>query len=215
MKHIIRGVGAAAALLAFTAGNAMAFGPFTNTEVCGGTLFQTCATLTTTYVDNLDGTSTLTIDIQNTSTNGDTFTAFGIRDVTASANSIDAGLSGWAFADEVNSLGGDPDGANPKFSGFETNGITDGITNDGITYSFSLTFSSAVTLESLEFAPHSQGGPNQCSTKLFIDGTEAEIDTVDPACATTVVPEPITMTLLATGLAGMGGAGVIRRRKQA
>ena len=215
MKHIIRGVGAAAALLAFTAGNAMAFGPFTNTEVCGGTLFQTCATLTTEYVDNLDGTSTLVIKIANTSTNGDTFTAFGIRDITATANSIDAGLSGWAFADDVNSLGGDPDGANPKYSGFDTNGITDGITNDGMTYEFSLTFAT-VDLASLEFALHSQGGPNGCSTKLFIDGTDAEIDTFDPSCdPTTVVPEPITMTLLATGLAGMGGAGVIRRRKQA
>lgn len=31
---------------------------------------------------------------------------------------------------------------------------------------------------------------------------------------TTVTPEPVTMSLLATGLAGMGGAGFLRRRKQ-
>jgi hypothetical protein len=30
----------------------------------------------------------------------------------------------------------------------------------------------------------------------------------------TAVPEPVTMTLLATGLAGMGGAGLVRRRKK-
>ena len=35
----------------------------------------------------------------------------------------------------------------------------------------------------------------------------------NPANCTVVVPEPVTMTLLATGLAGMGGAGFIRRRK--
>lgn len=217
MKHLIRGVGAAAALLALTAGNAMAFGPFTNTQVCGGTLFQTCATLTTQYVDNLDGTSTLTIFIANTSTNGDTFTAFGIRDAQNATGTVDAALAAdWSFVGDVNQLGGDPDGANPKYAGFETNGgINGGITNDGNTYQFSLTFDTQA-LADLEFALHSQGGPNGCSTKLFIDGTDAEIDTVDPACdPTTVVPEPITMTLLATGLAGMGGAGVIRRRKQA
>lgn len=31
---------------------------------------------------------------------------------------------------------------------------------------------------------------------------------------TTVVPEPVTMTLLATGLAGVGGIGAARRRRQ-
>ena len=218
MKHLVRGVGAAAALMAAVATNAHAFGPFSNTQVCGGTLFTTCATLTTSY-DAM--TNTLTIDIANTSSNGDAFTAFGVRGlpdgVTVSGSTVDAALAAsWAYQAEVNQLGGDPDGPNPKYTGFETNsGITGAITNDGNTYSFSLTFSGAVDVNALEFALHSQGGPNNCSTKLFIDGTTAEINTVDPACGTTVVPEPITMTLLATGLAGMGGAGMVRRRKNA
>jgi hypothetical protein len=32
--------------------------------------------------------------------------------------------------------------------------------------------------------------------------------------STTVTPEPVTMTLLATGLMGMGGVGFVRRRKK-
>ena len=35
-----------------------------------------------------------------------------------------------------------------------------------------------------------------------------------PATCTTVTPEPVSMTLLATGLAGMGGVGMFRRKKK-
>ncbi len=215
MKSLIRGAGAAAALLALVATNAHAFGPFTNTEVCGGTMFTTCATLTTTYDA---GTNTLTIQIANTSGNGDQFTAFGVRTLPAgvTVTSSVVGKTGWAYESQVNSLGGDPDGANPKYTGFgTTNGINNAIANDGNTYTFSLTFSGAVDYTTMEFALHSQGGPNGCSTKLFINGTTAQVNTVSPDCGTTTVPEPITMSLLATGLAGMGGTGLIRRRKQA
>lgn len=40
-------------------------------------------------------------------------------------------------------------------------------------------------------------------------------DVVFAVRGASVVPEPVTMTLLATGLAGMGGAGAFRRRKKA
>ncbi len=45
-------------------------------------------------------------------------------------------------------------------------------------------------------------------------GDEDYNDAIFALQGVTAVPEPVTMTLLATGLAGMGGAGLVRRRKK-
>lgn len=42
----------------------------------------------------------------------------------------------------------------------------------------------------------------------------ASCSTVTTPPSTTVTPEPVTMTLLATGLMGMGGVGFVRRKKK-
>ncbi|MDH4349322.1 MAG: PEP-CTERM sorting domain-containing protein, partial [Gemmatimonadota bacterium] len=93
----------------------------------------------------------------------------------------------------------------------------------GNTYTFTFTITNwqgtTADFNNLGFAIHGQGGPNGCSTKLVIqaDGSANSPDPNDPAvqaCGTTVTPEPVTMSLLATGLAGMGGAGLVRRRRK-
>lgn len=50
---------------------------------------------------------------------------------------------------------------------------------------------------------------------IFGGGDMDYNDAIFAVRGVTAVPEPVTMTLLATGLAGMSGAGVIRRRKKA
>jgi hypothetical protein len=213
MKHVIRGLGAATALLAAVASNAWAINPGTYTNVCGGDKFETCATVTIAFNA---GTNTLTVDVANLSANGDFFTAIGFRDLAAgvTATSGTASAAGWTF------VNGGPNDIQASSGWLAANGnpATKGIGNDGNTYHFTLVFDGDPGLAGATFALHSQAGPNGCSTKLFINpnGGVNTLEAPDPACAgTTTVPEPVTMTLLATGLAGMGGAGLIRRKKSA
>ncbi|HET8762983.1 MAG TPA: PEP-CTERM sorting domain-containing protein [Gemmatimonadales bacterium] len=56
--------------------------------------------------------------------------------------------------------------------------------------------------------PPQDGGPNGEPAPLGPTLTDP-----DPTIPGTTAPEPITMGLLATGLAGMGGASLVRRRR--
>ena len=222
MKTAVRTLGAATALAAVMATNAWAFPTYSNTEVCGGNNYYTCVTLTSSYNA---GTNTLTLQVANTSTQGDFFTAIGIGNLPAGVTITavsDNHPGTWVLDSDLSDLS-NPGGGNPgpfEFAGVDKTGNpNEALGNDGNTYTFTFTFSGAVDPATLALAFRSQAGPTACagSAKLYVDTDGTVNSGFSELCGppTTVVPEPITMTLMATGLAGMGGVGALRRRKKA
>ena len=181
---------------------------------CGGTSFRTCASLSITWTG-----TTATIQIQNLGTVGETFTSFGFTHMPAGASitgsTVPAALASRftaGTANDIQALGFEANNPSPQ------TGLKAGEGPFTFTITFGGTFTgSAAQLAALDFSIHGQTGPNGCSTKLIIDpsGT-VNNGPFDPNCSvgTTVIPEPITMTLLASGLAGMGGVGALRRRRK-
>jgi len=208
------------------------------TTICGGNTFATCAAVTVNTVYNVGtGTTSVTMVVHNLSGSqgtfaGTVFTQIGLWNLpaghgqTPGAAYVNGSLvvtnqsnvdvsSAWQLG--TNGLSGA--GIQPGVFGVDpTQGINGGLAA-GDTYTFTFEMSglaSTFDLNTAGFAIHGQGGLNGCSTKLVIDGAGTpNAGPYDPACSVTVTPEPVTMTLMATGLAGMSGAGFLRRRKKA
>lgn len=212
MKKFGRIIGSAAVLLAATATAAHAdLGGLVNgTQYCGGNTFSTCATITN--ISYSGGVVTLTV--QNTSGSpSSVFTAIGLANIGGTTTVTNFTSTSGNFVQGTNGLSGAGIqdlviGANSIAPPSQT-GLMDG---QSVTFTFTL--SGTPDLTDLQLAIHDQGGTGAggcaTSTKLVVSGGVAN----DPTCGSTTVPEPMTMSLLATGLAGMGGLGAFKRRRK-
>ncbi len=169
-------------------------------------------TLVVTYVSSADGSGLLTAGGIYDTLASPTFT---FTDVTLTP------LTGWSLG--CNGLNGAPASSFTACAS-TTNGVNNALAEGG---SFTITFHSNQNIAASDFGPngelgyrsHIQSlGVNNCSVKPdnrlagnVVDGVSA----VDARCGTTTTPEPISSALIATGLLGMMGVGIRRRRRGA
>ncbi|HUG26842.1 MAG TPA: PEP-CTERM sorting domain-containing protein, partial [Gemmatimonadales bacterium] len=194
-----------------------------NWSGCGGQNFASCATVIANYDDV---TNVLSFSVQNTNATvgwPGRFTAVGFAGM-GTPTGLSAPL-GWGFSADDTALSG-PSGLT-FWSYSDTSG--DGITPMN-TFNFSVHFASGATFSNITFGLREQGLDSwdfgaTCagSNRLHVNKTgatytetltrEGEAECYFPDdTPTDVVPEPATMVLLATGLIGLAGAQ-LRRRK--
>ena len=183
---------------------------------CGGSNFSTCAAVSLTWNTS---TQTATVTITNLGDADAVFASIGLTNLPEGFNWNLAGstTNGWTQAPPNNLTG---DGIEPAVAQLNApnpspkKGI---LVDQSLTFVFDFSGLTQQQIAQVGVGIHAISGPAGCSTKINFDagGHITNSPSSYTGCGASTVPEPATLGLVATGLAGLGGAGFVRRRRKA